>query len=131
MTNTTPLELNLLEARADGQVMMEFTTEHPHHRHMSFWFRMDDSPALKKAMSDIAMAGIALAQEAMLDVLGDVHAPETAIAVVPDWRCRICDRSAPAGSPGWVDKVFTDPGSDSGAAHRYFCPEHVPQDTLP
>lgn len=117
--NKTTLTVGSMSADCSGHITVEFTSEHPHHRHLTMGFRIGDSPALDKVMEDFATAAIAAAELAMLQILGDTS-PGDVEAFIPKWMCRICDAVAPAESHGWVEIL-----SGNGETKRHFCPDHA------
>lgn len=105
--------------KPDGQMVTEFITDVPHHRHFDITFWRGDNPALDAAVAALGEALVAAAQQFMFDMLGDVSAPEP-IEFQPLRVCRICGCRSEGPADDWQEVCATTPDTPS----KWYCPEH-------
>lgn len=104
-------------ACGNGQVMVDYLSEDPVHRHFSMIYMLDESPTICDLVQQLGDALVAAAQKSMIDMLGDTTVPDMFDEPLVMWYCRICMVTAPADTPGWTTR-------DEGK--RQYCPDHIP-----
>lgn len=110
----------------DGTVVVDYLSDQAAHRHFTMMFQRGENEAVDDLIRGLMNALVAQAQRSMLDMVGDVLAPEDLGGILPKWQCRICDMVADAGTIGWaqVERAPTFPGGDPVLVR--YCPEHAP-----